>query len=454
MARQGASRDGRLPAPEGQQVDEHGRGTATDDARPMLRSFLEAVGDRVVPTTVSKPALIELSHALEDLVIDGDLAGTVIAGFQRSRFWASERTRYEALAADPRRRAIVFTADEGDGAPGVQHLTVGPDHPVAREWFVITLTTSFSAVLFGRELSRPEDWEQARRRFVTVWSFDRSVVDDLLEVLSEALADSVPGATAALATARAAHPPRSPATGSTQRFANAFVERLELATQRTSSLRAELNDARRLLAELEPDMERSGQDRPSERPGASAPGPVPSAAARGQLHDADAADPPGQLHDTDGPGQLHDTEGPGQVHDAEGPSQLHDDDGPSDDAAAGPPPRHALVLHCDPGLRGLIEALLRRSGWQVTAVTSLEQALDAATLITFDAILVDTRAIDGDETTLLDELERVQPGAHAQTAFVLDEGTTTGGRHGRPAVTTPLVWSELEAVLGALTTTL
>ncbi|MFO7961710.1 MAG: DICT sensory domain-containing protein [Nitriliruptoraceae bacterium] len=436
MARQGASRDGRLTAPEGQQVDEHGRGTATDDARPVLRSFLEAVGDRAVPTTVSKPALIELSHALEDLVVDGDLAGTVIAGFQRSRFWATERTRYEALAADPRRRAIVFTADEGDGAPGVQHLTVGPDHPVAREWFVITLTSSFSAVLFGRELSRPEDWEQARRRFVTVWSFDRSVVDDLLAVLSEALADSVPGATAALATARAAHPPRSPATGSTQRFANAFVERLELATQRTRSLRAELNDARRLLAELEPDMERSCQDRPSERPEASAPGPVPSAAAPGQLHDADAADPPDQLHDADGPAQLHDA------------------DGPSDDSAAGPPPRHALVLHCDPGLRGLIEALLRRSGWQVTAVASLEQGLDAATMNTFDAILVDTRAIDGDETTLLDELERVQPGAHAQTAFVTDEATSVGAHHGRPTVTTPLVWSELEAVLRALTTTL
>ncbi len=415
LSRQGASRDGRLPAPEDQQVDEPGRAAPTDEAMPVLRSFLEAVGDRVVPTTVSKPALIELCHALEDLVVEDDLPGTVIAGFQRSRFWATERARYEALAADPRRQAIVFTADEGDDAPGVQHLVVGPDHPVAREWFVITLTSAFSAVLFGRELSRSEASEQARRQFMTVWSFDRSVVEDLLTVLSEALADRVPAGTAALAAARAAHPPRSPAAGSTQRFANAFFERLELVTQRTRSLREELTDTRRLLAELEPDMERSRQVSPSERTDASAPGPQPVAAAKGQVHDAEATD---------------------------------------EEEAAGPPPRHALVLHGDPGVRGLIEALLRRAGWEVMAVESLEEGLDAATMTAFDAILVDTRAVDGDQGRLLEELERVRPGAHTRTAFVADEATAVGGRHGRPTVTTPLVWSELEAVLGGLTTTL
>ena len=428
--------------------EQGGQSAATDDARPVLRSFLEAVGDRVAPTTMSKPALIELSHTLEDLVVDDDLAGTVIAGFQRSQFWATERPRYEALAADPRRQAIVFVADEGNSTPGVQHLAIGVDHPVAREWFVIALTEAFSAVLFGRELSRTEDSAQVQRRFVTVWSFDHRVVEDLLAVLSEALADSVPGATAAVAAARAAHPPRPPAAGMAQRFANAFFGRLELVTQQTRSLRAELTHARRLLAELalEPDMERSGQDLTTERPRASAPGPVPPDAGAGRRHDADV---PRQVRDADEPRQVRDAdEVPGRRHDADVPA-----DAEADAEVAGPPERHALVLHGDPGLRGLIEALLRRSGWQVTAVETPAQGLDAATMTTFDAILVDTGVVD-DETGLLDELERVHPGAHAQTALVVDGATTTAERHDRPVVTTPLVWSELEAVLGTLTTAL
>jgi DICT domain-containing protein len=417
MPWQGAGRDGRPTVPRANEVDEQVVAAAPGDAQPVLRSFLEAVDDRVLPTTVSKPTLTELCHALEDLLVADDLAGTVIAGFQRSRFWEVERERYAALVADPRRRAVVFTADQGDGAPGVQRLVVGPDHPVAREWFVITLTSAFSAVLFGRELSRSDDSARAGRQFVTVWSCDRSVVDDLLTVLSEALGDTVPGAMAALATARAAHPPRAPDVGMTERFATAFFERLEVVTQRTRSLEAEVTDARRLLSELEIDRRRSGRGRPSEPSETSTAGPPISDIVAGQ---------------------------------EQAPQALADE-------RAAAVARHALVLHGDAALRGLIEALLRRSGWEVTAAGTLDQGLDAVTMTTFDAVLVDERLAHGTGATVLDELGRFQPGAEARTAFVSDETTGVAGatgRHGRPVVSTPLVWSELEAVLEALTTTL
>jgi DICT domain-containing protein/CheY-like chemotaxis protein len=394
-------------------VDERVRGAAPGGAQPVLRSFLEAVDDRVLPTTVSKSTLTELCHALEDLVVADDLAGTVIAGFQRSRFWAVERERYAVLVADPRRSAVVFTADEGEEAPGVQRLVVGPDHPVAREWFVITLTSAFSAVLFGRELARSNDSAPAEREFVTVWSCDASVVEDLLTVLSDALADSVPGATAALATARAAHPPRASATGMTERFAAAFFERLELVTQRKRSLEAEVIDARRLLAELEIDRRRYGHGRP-EPAATTTTGPPVADAGVTQAHHPEAPD--------------------------------------GEDALVAS--RHALVLHGDAAQRGLIEALLRRSGWEVTAASSFDQGLDAATTTTFDAVLVDARLVDGDGSTLLAELDRFQPGAEARTALVSDVAGNAPGQHGRPIVSTPLVWSELEAVLEALTTTL
>lgn len=425
-------------------MDEQVRGTTPGNGQPVLRSFLEATDDRVLPTTVSKPALTELCHALEDLVVDDDLPGTVIAGFQRSRFWAIERERYAALVADPRRRAVVFTADEGEDVPGVQRLIVGPDHPVAREWFLITLTSAFSAVLFGRELSRSDVSEQAGRQFVTVWSCERSVVDDLLTVLGEALGDSVPGATAALAAARAAHPPREPAAGMTQRFATAFFERLEAATQRTRSLEAELDGAKRLLARLEvnrrlgePEPPSGAEQEPVPEP---RPGPGPTQAntvgQEGPEAHVVGADPQPDAHLP-----AHD---PATAPDEVTPEPL----------GVHPTTRHALVLHGDPALRGLLEALLRRSGWEVTAADSVDRALDAVTMTTFDAILVDARLVDGGGAAFLDELERVQPDARARTAFVTDEATLAAGHHGHPVVATPLVWRDLEAVLETLTAAL
>ena len=429
-------------------MDDQARDRADGAGRPaVLRSFLEAVDDRVRPTAVSKPALIELCHALEDLVLEEDLAGTVIAGFQRSRFWRAERERYAALVADPRRRALVFTAEDGEDLPGVQRLAVGPDHPVAREWFVITLTAEFSAVLFGRELSRSDATDRAGRQFLTVWSCDPSVVDELLTVLSEALGDGVPGATAALAAARAAHPPRDPAAGMTQRFANVFFERLELVTQRNRSLQMELDEARRVLARLVGDQVRTDGG-PSGPPGASTDRPAPL----GEVGSGRAQ--------TDQGGDLTDRGRDGHEEarlsvPAAAVGTEHTTDEPRPGAAR--PNRttlRALVLHGDPALRGLLEALLRRSGWDVTATNSLDRGLDAIRMTTFDAVLVHVGLVDGDGAMLLEELERVQPDARTRTAFVTD-GTTDASEHqGRPVIATPLVWSDLEAVLDSLTATL
>lgn len=425
-------------------MDEQSRATTADAGRPVLRTFLEAVDDRVLPTAISKPALIELCHTLEDLVLEEDVAGTLITGFQRARFWASERERYAALVADPRRRAIVFTAEDGEDLPGVQRLAVGVDHPVAREWFVIALTTEFSAVLFGRELSRSDATDRAGRQFLTVWSCDPSVVEDLLTVLGTALQDDVPGGPAALAAARAAHPPRDPARGMTQRFATAFFERLELVTQRLQSVQAELDGTRRVVAQLAGDGRRG----------------VPTDTMAGS-----AAVPTGGVQA--GPGRATDHDLRQAEHD--GHAAAADDGTPRDDAVIPGSPaaaavddaagtrstvREALVAHGDPALRGLLEALLRRSGWEVTAAASLEQALEAITMRTFDAVLVDARLVEGDQAAALEQFERVQPDARSRTAFVTDGATPNGEIHGRPVVATPLVWRELEAVLDGLTATL
>ena len=422
-------------------MDEQGSGS-----QPVLRSFIEAVGERVVPTTVSKPTLTELCHALEDLVVTEDLAGTVIAGFQHARFWATERDRYEAMIADPRRRAVVFTADEDDIATSVSRVAVGTDHPLAREWFVVALNEAFSAALFGRELTRSGEAADGRRLFLAAWSFDPQVVDDLLAVLRSALGEEVPGARSLLAAARGAHPPRHAAPGVAQRFTSSVVERLEAATQRVLAVESELLELREVheLHELHDqqaavdrdehvadehvadDLVRSEADEDAPAPSAGAPSSEVAAAT------AEVADDPPAAATRSGPAREEVVE-------------------PAPRQGSG---RRALVLDEDPAMRGFLEALLRRAGWEVTAAISVEESADVLQSTRCDVALLDLVLALGRDGVGLVELERTQPGIRQRTAFMADDPPATGRVDGRPVLTKPVVWSDLETVLGTLTAAL
>jgi DICT domain-containing protein len=412
-------------------LDEQDRGS-----QPVLRSFLEAVGDRVTPATVSKPTLTELCHALEDLIVAEDLAGTVIAGFQHARFWAVERDRYEAMTADPRRRAVVFTAEGDDVATSVSHLAIGAEHPLAREWFVVALNEGFSAVLFGRELTRSGEAVNGRRLFLAVWSFDPQVVDQLLAVLGSALGDEVPGARSLLAAARAAHPPRHAAPGVGDHFTTAVVERLETAMQRALGAEAELVEAR---------LPAAARERPEDTAD-----PEAGAADHGQEGGQEAGHAAG--------GSAAATTSAATDTDAGGSSPAAPT--PAPDQAGGAVAGHrggggrcALVLDEDAAMRGFLEALLRRAGWEVMAAASVAEAAEVLQRTRCDVLLIDLLLRGADETGLA-ELERTQPGLRHRTAFLADDPPLTGRVNGRPVLVKPVAWSELEAVLGTLTAAL
>ncbi len=217
--------------------------------QPVLRRMLEAAAERAEPTTLTKATLTELCHTLEDQVRHEDLAGVIIAGFQRARFWDVERDRYARLCEDPRRQALVFAADGSDlpTPDGVTAVAVGADHPLAREWFVVALTERFCAVMFGRELAAPQDAPEHERAFLTVWSFDPIVVSELLTLLEESVDDLDPAVGAALESAVQQYPPRRPAMGSLPRFGNLVFERLEARGTRWRQVGNELERANQEL---------------------------------------------------------------------------------------------------------------------------------------------------------------------------------------------------------------
>jgi len=351
-----------------------GAAHAHAEDQPVLRSVLEAAADRVVPTTLTKATLTELCHTLEDQLLHEELAGVVIAGFQRARYWAVERERYRHLCADPERHAIVFAADPAPVTDGVTYVQVDPDHPLAREWFVIALTERFSAVLFGRELTAPQDALEHERTFLSVWSFDPIVVEELLGVLEAAVGHLGPAVAEALVDAATGYRPRRPATGAMPRFVNAALERMEARQLRRRD-------------------ERSEQDDGSQ----------------------DGDEPTGTV--------------------------------PVDATVPRAPARRALIVDAEPAIRGLLEALLRRAGWQVRTASSLLSAQRKLPASDVDVLLLDVGLEGGDVTSVLRALEVLRPGVTERT--VLLSAAASGGHtlHGRPVAAKPLVWAELERTL-------
>lgn len=152
-----------------------------------LHDRLLSGGATLTRTQVSKPAMVEASHVLEDLVLAaGDHDDVVcVSCFQHERAWRAERERYARLA-ERARVVAVHTAGAplaSQPPPGpVRVATVAPGHPFAGEWFVVVLGATLSVTLCGRDLSgvpTPRVPEPARRFDVLV-STDPAVTADAL----------------------------------------------------------------------------------------------------------------------------------------------------------------------------------------------------------------------------------------------------------------------------------
>jgi CheY-like chemotaxis protein/DICT domain-containing protein len=203
----------------------------------MFQAFLAAGGTRVVPVPVTRRALVAVSHTLEGLVAADPGPAVVVAGFQRAARWDRARRRYGALLTVADREVVVLatgTIDPPDHAPAAGaelHLVALPDdHPLADDWFLVTVTSRFRAALFGQQLAGPPGTgERSDDRFVAAWSFDPEVVSDALAEVVRHLAvdtDDVADVVSALGAVDDRLPPVAPPDGLEQRFAAAVFDDL------------------------------------------------------------------------------------------------------------------------------------------------------------------------------------------------------------------------------------
>ncbi|MCC5949608.1 MAG: hypothetical protein JJT89_14250 [Nitriliruptoraceae bacterium] len=197
--------------------------------RPHVFRRLMASGQlTLTPRLLSKATLTELSHVLENAVIEHDLEGAVFTGFQRSTNWLRALARYERLV-EPRARSVaVFAAGNVAtmGHEDIVKVELAEDSPLVEEWFLIVLTPAFSAVLIGEEAepdtsvdgrstgpatadpddvpaatspagspasgsssdTAAEDRAELERLFRTIWSFDPEVVTTVASFIRDEVA--------------------------------------------------------------------------------------------------------------------------------------------------------------------------------------------------------------------------------------------------------------------------
>jgi anti-anti-sigma regulatory factor/DICT domain-containing protein len=180
---------------------------------PLYISLFETLQQglgRDVPTfTASKVTLVDVSHTLEDGIIENRLPSVIFTGFQESSHWREETQRYLELAGIASQ--ICIFAGGHPPVPEERHIavTLTGDDPLRQEWFLLVLTQHFTAVLCGQDNLAPVQHE-ADRTFTTLFSFDPAVAIAACTAILPVVQRYRPERASELQDALAAFPPRHP----------------------------------------------------------------------------------------------------------------------------------------------------------------------------------------------------------------------------------------------------
>lgn len=194
---------------------------------PLPSSVFAGLRDRhgdVAPAVLSKPAVLHLTHAIEDEYCARSSRGFLVACFQRERFYRRAQRRWRELARTT--QLAIALADfaelrEPDGAP--VEVPIEAQQPVAREWTLIVDAPGAQACLAGWEQPAQREPPDSERRFEVLWSFEPAVVRSASEVAIDVVRRFAP-AVAERAPAALAHPAVGPAPE--LRFASALAHRM------------------------------------------------------------------------------------------------------------------------------------------------------------------------------------------------------------------------------------
>ena len=184
----------------------------------IFESLREKIGEELPITPLTKATLVHLSHTLEDFVLTNRLPAFLFTGFQESSHWRKETERYRALS-EVAMQVCVFAGKplpESVPANAVQ-IELDGDDPLRQEWFLAIFSEEFSVILCGLDRMAPF-LNEPERQFDTIWSFEPTVINDVLDALEHILEDYRPAVLPQLRQARDQYPPILPPTSILNRF--------------------------------------------------------------------------------------------------------------------------------------------------------------------------------------------------------------------------------------------
>lgn len=147
------------------------------------------------PRVLSKPAMIALTHAVEDETLMRAERPIMFGAFQRERFYRVEQERWRefARAAEGVYVFADFARPRSVGGAPVE-IPLHAEHPLAREWLIVCDAGGYSVCLAGRERARAGTAPRPPRSFEAFWSVEPVVCATALRACAGLVADALPDA--------------------------------------------------------------------------------------------------------------------------------------------------------------------------------------------------------------------------------------------------------------------
>gem|GEM_PF-4996849 len=155
---------------------------------PLLQAL--PVGERYA--TRSKPAMVRVSHVIEDVLLRERLPARLYSGFQRLSLFLPEVGRYRRLAQSCQRVVVWGIADaEVPPIPNVTIVPLLPEDPLARAWFVVAVHPAYTSALVTADISGLPATGPLRD-FEGAWTFDLGAVTAVERALAVPLGLACP----------------------------------------------------------------------------------------------------------------------------------------------------------------------------------------------------------------------------------------------------------------------
>lgn len=144
-----------------------------------------------------KNTLVALCHALEDAVLATKTSPLMVTAFQKGKWYLQEADRYGDIADTAEKVVILATPGAGfrehptGDRQNVTLIDLEPDDPVAEEWHLMIMSSTYSAMVLCQELTDEEYGEDGRpendleRKFYGFWTFDPSLVSETVAITAK-----------------------------------------------------------------------------------------------------------------------------------------------------------------------------------------------------------------------------------------------------------------------------